>query len=117
MSTDYSSLMVHEMWNWIEERAAANVLYAKAVSEVTAADGIVTIVLDPEGRTGATEEAFYGLDLIPQMASVFGSVFSADDEVGGWMRENITSLRVTKADGQVVQQMSADELHRRATEF
>lgn len=116
MSTDYSSLMVHEMWHWIEERAAAGQQYAKAVSAVRFEDGVLTLEFDPVGKAGYTEEAFYSLDQIPNLAGSMGSWLGPSDELGEWMRENVTRLCAVKVDGAVIQCVTGDELHRWATE-
>lgn len=115
MNPDNSSLFVHETWNWIEQRAAANVQYAQAVSEVRFEDGVLTIVFDPVGKAGFTADAFYSLDLIPNLAGVFGSWIGSTDELGEWMREHVTQVCAVKADGGVIQCVSGEELRRRAT--
>ncbi|MFN3600491.1 MAG: hypothetical protein ACK4UY_03775 [Dietzia sp.] len=115
MSIDNSSLFIHEAWNWIEQRAAANVLYAKAVSDVEFDDGVLTIVFDPEGKAGSTAEAFYSRDQIPDIAAVFGSWIGSTDELGEWMRKHVTEVCAVKHTGERIQCVSGDELKRRAT--
>lgn len=115
MSAEDSHFVIEEMWNWIEQRAAANVQYAQAVSEVRFEDGVLTIVFDPVGKAGFTAEAFYSLDQIPNLAGVFGSWIGSTDDLGEWMRGHVTQVCAVKSDGEVIQCVSGEELRRHAT--
>lgn len=92
---------------FIDERADSGVMYAKAVTGVTVADGVVTVHAD-------MSPALLELSPFDNLAEFFGVPAAFDDDQGVWLRETVNRVDVVNADGSSLGSMTAEELNRQA---
>jgi hypothetical protein len=93
---------------YIDERAAAGVMLAEAVTDVSVNGGVVTVVMDAPPVV---------LELSPydNHAELFGIPVAFDDDEGLWLRQVVQRVDVVSAAGQSMGSMTAAELRKMGT--
>lgn len=96
------------------ERAAAGVMIAKAVTQVSFDGGRVTVVLDP-AKSGAQYWALIETSAFENLADLFGIPAAFDDDKGVWLRTRVVAVGVRDVDGRPLGTRTTGELNYRAT--
>ena len=99
-----------EFQAYIDERAAAGVMVAKAVTSVTVTDGIVTATFDP-AAAGLPQAVFNDLNPFPNLAEFVGSPMAFADEQGDRLRTRVTRVDTVNVDGTPLGSSTAAELY------
>ncbi|UXA17019.1 hypothetical protein [Mycobacterium sp. SMC-4] len=93
---------------YVDERAAAGVMLAEAVTSVTSADGVVTVTMD-------ADPVLLELSPFDNYAELFGTPAAFNDDDGVWLRQTVQRVDVVDAAGQSLGSMTTAELNRKAT--
>ncbi|MCB9441124.1 MAG: hypothetical protein H6523_12860 [Mycolicibacterium sp.] len=93
---------------FVDERATAGVMLAKAVTGVTVDGGVVTVTMDAAPAV---------LDASPfdNLAEMFGTPVAFDDDDGIWLRQVVQRVDVVDAGGQSLGSLTATELRKKGT--
>lgn len=83
---------------FVNERAAANVLVARAVTSVTFETGVVRIVIDP-ASVGFDELSFRELVPFENLAEIFVTPMAFNDGIGPRLRASVGSVETVDAAG------------------
>lgn len=100
--------VVEAFQTYIDERAAAGVMLAEAVTSVTSADGVVTVTMD-------ADPVLLELSPFDNHAQLFGTPAAFNDDDSVWLRQTVQRVDVVDATGQSLGSMTTAELNRRAT--
>ncbi|GAC71052.1 hypothetical protein [Gordonia soli] len=98
---------------FVRERSDAGVLIAKAVSDVSFADGRVRVTIDP-ARAGAEYWALMETRAHENLSELFGRPVAFNDEQGTWLRTRVEHVDVVDVDGRELGTITAVELNRKA---
>ncbi|MBB3040025.1 hypothetical protein [Hoyosella altamirensis] len=105
--------IVRAFTSYANDRAAAGVMIAKAVTEVSFGDGRVRVVLDP-AKSGAQYWALIETAAFENLAELFGIPAAFDDDKGIWLRTRVVSVDVRDVDGRPLGICTTGELNDRA---
>lgn len=83
---------------FVNERAAANVLVARAVTSVTFENGVVHIVIDP-ASVGIDESSFREVVPFENLAEIFITPMAFNDDIGPRLRASVASVETVDATG------------------
>jgi hypothetical protein len=83
---------------FVNERAAANVLVAQAVTSVTFENGVVRIAIDP-AAVGYDEASFRELVPFENLAEIFITPMAFNDDIGPRLRASVSSVETVDAAG------------------
>lgn len=83
---------------FVNERAAANVLVARAVTSVTFENGVVRIVIDPPS-VGVDESSFREVVPFENLAEIFITPMAFNDDIGPRLRASVGSVETVDAAG------------------
>lgn len=92
---------------YVDERADSGVMLAQAVTDITVADGVVTVHMDPEPVV---------LELSPfgNLAELFGTPAAFNDDEGIWLRQTVNRVDVVDANGNSLGSMTTEALNKKA---
>lgn len=100
--------VVEAFQTYVDERAAAGVMLAEAVTSITSADGVVTVTMD-------ADPVLLELSPFENHAKLFGTPAAFNDDDGVWLRQTVRRVDVVDAAGQSLGSMTTAELNRKAT--
>lgn len=83
---------------FVEERAAANVTVARAVTSVTFENGVVRIVIDP-AKVGLDEASFRDAVPFENLAEIFITPMAFNNGIGPRLRAAVSSVETVDAAG------------------
>lgn len=83
---------------YFHERAAANVMVAKAVTKVTFARGVVKVVFDP-AAAGVTRDQFEATNPFDNLAKFAATPIAFADETGNRLRPVVDEIKTVGPDG------------------
>lgn len=115
MNDENAELVVRELWDWVNERASSDVLLAQAVSNIELVDRVLAVIIDPDGRTKATSKALLSVNPFDNLAAMYGTPFAVATEFGEWARRNFDRLRVYNISGEVLGELTNEEIRRQGT--
>jgi len=84
--------------DFFAERAAAGVLFGKAVRDVTFAEGVVRVTFDP-AAAGVSTELFDSMNPFENMAEFAATPICFADAIGNRVRPAVNSIETVRADG------------------
>ncbi len=103
--------VVEAFESYINERANSGVMLAQSVTSVTAADGVVTVAVDPSPVLLEMSLELWDNNL----AEFFGIPVVFNDDEGVWLRKTVHRVDTVDADGNSLGSMTAAELNKKAT--
>jgi len=83
---------------FINDRASAGVVIAKAATNVSFSNRVVTVTVDPS-KVGLTLSDFQSINPFDNLAEFYGDPIMFDDETGTRLRPAIDSASVVLPDG------------------
>lgn len=84
--------------DYFAQRAAAGVVIAKTVSDVSFSDGVLRVTFDP-ARVNLTQGQFNGINPFPNLASFAATPVAFNDATGNRIRPVVDSIVTTGNDG------------------
>ncbi|MDN6845945.1 hypothetical protein ACTXJ8_14825 [Corynebacterium variabile] len=97
--------------DYIAERAGADNQWAQSVTDVSFADGRVTITLDPE-QAGDEHGALLTGEMQDPIESLMDPV-GFNNDTSRWLRQRVQQLTVKDVDGRKLSEISTAELAER----
>lgn len=84
--------------SFFAERAASNMLLAKAVTDVSFQDRVLRVTFDP-AAAGVDDETFANVNPFENLANYVATPIAYDDAVGNRLRPAIDAIETVKPDG------------------
>lgn len=89
--------------NWLTERAEAGVVRAKVVTDVTYADGVLTVKIEPEKFVDLRLWNSLNDGFSDSLGDFYATEFGWTNEQSVFLREMVIDLRVVDATGSVIE--------------
>jgi len=105
--TDAEVLAVFK--KFLDERAAGGVILAKAVSDVSYADGVVRVTFDA-AKAGLSQEAFDRVNPFPNLSKFVATPIAFNDDIGNRIRPAVVSIETVRAGGLPLGTYSHEEI-------
>lgn len=100
---------------FLDERAAAGVVFAKAISGLTLSGGLLIATFDPEGVAGISIDLFREVCPFENLADFVGTPAGWKTDEAARIRSRVSRVETYLADGQSLGSRTAAELYRLAT--
>lgn len=111
--TDEQAL--RDIREFLDERAAAGVFFAKTISELTLREGRLIAIFDPKVTAGISTGVFRELCPFDNLAQFVGSPAGWKTDEAARIRSRISRVETYLADGESLGSMTAADLYNLAT--